>query len=119
MSIYSFIYLFIHLFIHLFQHGGSWRHRSLIEDAKFETVTNIEFEKQERKSRGGSISEEDEVFTGQQNGEVISHVADKDGRRQCSIMITLKEGMTSLSRIIRTFEVASSVVLNDGIVYIK
>ena len=74
----------------------------MIEDAKFETVTNIEFEKQERKSKGGSISEEDEVF--QQNGEVISHL-DKDVRRQCSIMITLKEGMTSLSRIIRLFEV--------------
>ena len=99
------IYVAVHtrVFIY-FQHGGSWRHRSLIEDAKFETVTNIEFEKQERKSRGGSISEEDEVFTGQQNGEVISHV-DKDVKHQCNIMITLKEGMTSLSRIIRMFEV--------------
>ena len=78
----------------------------MIEDAKFETVTNIEFEKQERKSRGGSISEEDEVFLGQQNGEVISPIEKDVTKRQCSIMITLKEGMSSLSRIIRLFEVS-------------
>lgn len=90
---------------HIFQHGGSWRRKSLIEDAKFETAANIEFEKQERKSRGGSISEEEEVFLSQQNGEVIAPI-DKDAlKRQFTIMMSLKDGMTSLSRIIRVFEV--------------
>ncbi|KAK3603311.1 hypothetical protein CHS0354_025916 [Potamilus streckersoni] len=89
------------------EHGGSWRRKSLIEDAKFETLANIEFEKQERKSRGGSISEEEEVF---QNGEVIVSPVEKEIRSQCSVMVTLKEGMTSLSRIIRVFE-SSKVTL--------
>jgi len=88
-----------------FQHGGSWRRKSLIEDAKFETVANIEFEKQERKSRGGSISEEEEVFTTQQNGDVISPVEKDALKRQFTIMVSLKDGISSLSRVIRTFEV--------------
>ena len=48
---------------------------------------------------------------GQQNGDVISHV-DKEVRRQCTIMITLKDGMTSLSRIIRLFEVCFIMIKN-------
>ncbi|XP_045196696.2 tyrosine 3-monooxygenase-like [Mercenaria mercenaria] len=92
------------------EHGGSWRRKSLIEDAKFETAANIEFEKQERKSRGGSISEEEEVFLSQQNGEVISPI-DKDVlKRQFTIMMSLKDGMTSLSRIIRVFETSKIVI---------
>ncbi|XP_060569206.1 tyrosine 3-monooxygenase-like [Ruditapes philippinarum] len=92
------------------EHGGSWRRKSLIEDAKFETAANIEFEKQERKSRGGSISEEEEVFLSQQNGEVKSPI-DKDvSKRQFTIMLSLKDGMMSLSRIIRVFETSKVVI---------
>lgn len=87
------------------QHGGSWRRKSLIEDAKFETAANIEFEKQERKSRGGSISEEEEVFASQQNGAVISPTEKDAQKRQFTIMISIKDGISSLSRLIRTFEV--------------
>ncbi|KAJ8314759.1 hypothetical protein KUTeg_006909, partial [Tegillarca granosa] len=85
------------------RHGGSWRRRSLIEDAKFETVTNIEFEKRERTLSGnrGSISEEEEVFV--QNGDVSSPV-EIGPRIKFSIMLTLKEGIASLSRVIRVFE---------------
>lgn len=90
-----------------FQHGGSWRRKSLIEDAKFETAANIEFEKQERKSRGGSISEEEEVFLSQQNGDVISSPEKDVTKHQSIIMMSLKDGMTSLSRILRIFEVCS------------
>lgn len=95
----------------VFQQGGSWRRKSLIDDAKFETAANIEFEKQERKSRGGSISEEEEVFMSQQNGEVISAI-DKDAlKRQFTILMSLKDGMTSLSRIIRVFEVGLNLLI--------
>lgn len=92
-----------------FQHGGSWRRKSLIEDARFETVTNIEFAKRERTiSNRGSISEEEEVFT--QNGDTPSPV-ETDPSRLYVILVTLKEGMTaSLSRIVRVFEV-SCVIL--------
>lgn len=85
------------------EHGGSWRRKSLIEDARFETVTNIEFAKRERTiSNRGSISEEEEVFT--QNGDTPSPV-ETDPSRLYVILVTLKEGMTaSLSRIVRVFE---------------
>ncbi|KAL5011138.1 hypothetical protein ScPMuIL_013443 [Solemya velum] len=84
------------------EHGGSWRRRSLIEDAKFETVTNYEFEKRERhSSKGGSISEEEDVFT--QNGSESSPV-DKELTRKYSVVITLRDSMHSLSKIIRIFE---------------
>nr|XP_022288026.1 tyrosine 3-monooxygenase-like [Crassostrea virginica] len=85
------------------EHGGSWRRKSLIEDARFETVTNIEFAKRERTLSGrGSISEEEEVFI--QNGDTTSPV-ETEPPRVYVILVTLKEGMaTSLSRIIRVFE---------------
>ncbi|XP_062607643.1 tyrosine 3-monooxygenase-like [Saccostrea cucullata] len=91
------------------EHGGSWRRKSLIEDAKFETVTNIEFAKRERTlSNRGSISEEEEVFI--QNGETTSPV-ETEPSRVYVILVTLKEGMTSsLSRIIRVFETTKVVV---------
>ncbi|KAH3746584.1 tyrosine 3-monooxygenase-like [Dreissena polymorpha] len=86
------------------EHGGAWRRKSLIEDAKFETAANIEFERQERKSRTGSISEEEEVFLTAQNGDVIAPM-DKDAiKRQFTVMIALKDGMGSLSRVVRAFE---------------
>lgn len=96
------------------EHGGTWRRKSLIEDAKFETAANIEFEKHERKSHGGSISEEEEeVFLSTELGDVISTI-DKDSvRRQFTIVVSLKDGMSNLSRIIRVFE--KSKVLIDHI----
>ena len=96
------------IFSDLFQHGGSWRRKSLIEDARFETVTNIEFAKRERTLSGrGSISEEEEVFI--QNGDTTSPV-ETEPPRVYVILVTLKEGMaTSLSRIIRVFEVSGVV----------
>lgn len=92
------------------EHGGSWRRKSLIEDAKFETAANLEFEKQERKSRGGSISEEEEVFLTQKNGEVYSPVEKDALKRHFTIMISLKDGMTSLSRIFRIFETSKVII---------
>lgn len=90
----------------LFQHGGSWRRRSLIEDAKFETVTNLEFEKRERTlSQRNSISEEEEeVFV--QNGECLSPV-DKEPEHIVVLILTIKDGIASLSRILRIFEVCT------------
>jgi len=85
------------------EHGTSWRRRSLIEDAKFDTVTNAEFERQ-----GGSINEgvnEDDVTT---NGEVKNNVVNKvpdvkDHEKLYSIVFGLRE-MKDLSRVFKVFE---------------
>uniref|UniRef100_A0AAU7P2S6 Tyrosine-3-monooxygenase n=1 Tax=Callistoctopus minor TaxID=515824 RepID=A0AAU7P2S6_CALMC len=47
------------------EHGGNWRRKSLIEDARFETVTNAEFERSEERRLGECISEESEQFNGE------------------------------------------------------
>lgn len=86
------------------EHGGSWRRRSLIDDAKFETVTNAEFEKQEKRksniSENGSISEDD-VFMA--NGETLAFNDDVISHKT-TVMLALKEGLGSLPRILKTFE---------------
>ena len=76
----------------------------MIEDAKFETVTNLEFEKRERtlSSRNSISEEEEEVFA--QNGELISPV-ESEPPHLILLIITIKEGISSLSRILRIFEV--------------
>ena len=80
----------------------------MIEDAKFETVTNLEFEKRERtlSSRNSISEEEEEVFT--QNGELISPV-ETEQPHLILLIITIKEGISSLSRILRIFEVRKFV----------
>ncbi|XP_033740980.1 tyrosine 3-monooxygenase-like isoform X2 [Pecten maximus] len=91
------------------EHGGSWRRRSLIEDAKFETVTNIEFQKREKHlsvkeksgNTTGSISEEEEVFI--QNGDGTSPV-ETGNLVNVTVIITLKDGISSLAKILRVFE---------------
>ncbi|XP_071135057.1 phenylalanine-4-hydroxylase-like isoform X1 [Mytilus edulis] len=92
------------------EHGGSWRRKSLIEDAKFETVTNLEFEKRERTlSNRNSISEEEEeVFV--QNGECISPI-ETEPPHAVLLIISIKDGISSLSRILRIFE-ASKVIID-------
>ena len=101
------VHLYLTYFCHL-QHGGSWRRRSLIEDAKFETVTNLEFEKRERtlSSRNSISEEEEEVFA--HNGELISPV-ETEPPHLILLIITIKEGISSLSRILRIFEVRKFV----------
>lgn len=76
----------------------------MIEDAKFETVTNLEFEKRERtlSSRNSISEEEEEVFA--QNGELISPV-ETEPPHHILLILTIKEGISSLSRILRIFEV--------------
>lgn len=92
------------ILLYILQHGGSWRRKSLIEDAKFETVTNLEFEKRERTlSNRNSISEEEEeVFV--QNGECISPI-ETEPPHAVLLIISIKDGISSLSRILRIFEV--------------
>ena len=97
------------LFFH-FQHGTSWRRRSLIEDAKFDTVTNAEFERTERPV---SISEaDDDVFTSPVTNGDVNHViydAEKAGeQRRCTLMLSLQDA-SSMSKIFRTFEVSFSL----------
>ena len=80
---------------------GGWRKRSLIDDAKFETLANMEFEKRERNLSNTDIPEHDDVFT--QNG--VHPSATKDGVVITSYVIKLKEGLGSISRILKLFEV--------------
>ncbi|XP_071113625.1 tyrosine 3-monooxygenase-like [Haliotis cracherodii] len=88
------------------EHGGGWRHRSLIDDAKFETATNQEFERRERfLSRGDSISEE-EVFV--QNGGAASPPA--VGHKIHGVIVTVKEGVGNLTRVLRVIETAKIVI---------
>ena len=78
----------------------------MIEDAKFDTVTNAEFERTERPV---SISEtEDDVFTSPVTNGDVNHViydAEKvDEQRRCTLVFALQDA-TSMSKIFRTFEV--------------
>jgi hypothetical protein len=90
-----------------------WKRRSLIDDAKFETVTNLEFEKQERLSSATSpsISEKD-IFTAS-NGDVFSGAPD-EGVHKCSIMFALKYSMITLGKVFATFEVSLYSNYNDN-----
>ncbi|XP_041355019.1 tryptophan 5-hydroxylase 1-like [Gigantopelta aegis] len=83
------------------EHGGNWRHRSLIEDAKFETVTNMEFEKRERHISSGEPISEVEVSHVQNGGEAALAL---DGLKVHSVVITLKDGIGNLARVMRAFE---------------
>ncbi|CAI9729217.1 tyrosine 3-monooxygenase-like [Octopus vulgaris] len=80
------------------EHGGNWRRKSLIEDARFETVTNAEFERSEERRLGECISEETEQF----NGEGKSRLEVETAR--VSLLVILKEQMTSLADIMKVFE---------------
>lgn len=66
-------------------------------------MTNAEFEKREKTlSRGDSITEEDEVFSA--NGEAHT-VPEKAAAQKICLVLLLREGLGSLSRILKTFEV--------------
>lgn len=90
------------------QHGQSWHRRSLIEDAKFDTVTNIEFERQELSQvQGGDVlveTEDDQAA----NGEVKSKSSPV---KKCSIVFALRE-MNALSRVFKTFEVRYLIIVD-------
>lgn len=85
------------------EHGGSWRRKSLIEDAKFETVTNAEFGRVEgrRLSQGElCISEEVEAA----NGDVKSPTEGLDATRNFTLIIALQDQMSSLADVIKVFD---------------
>ncbi|KAL8592802.1 hypothetical protein ACOMHN_045956 [Nucella lapillus] len=83
------------------QEMGGWRRRSLIDDAKFETVANQEFEKRERNLSHSEIPEIDDVFA--QNGSYATSPKAED-QIVSSFIIKLKEGLGSSSRLLRLFE---------------
>nr|KAG5687097.1 hypothetical protein BaRGS_010542 [Batillaria attramentaria] len=88
---------------------GGWRKRSLIDDAKFETVANQEFEKRERKLSHNEIPENDDVFA--QNGNrPASPKTEK--QVETSYLIRLKEGLGSISKILRVFENTKTSILH-------
>uniref|UniRef100_A0A0L8HCX3 Biopterin-dependent aromatic amino acid hydroxylase family profile domain-containing protein n=1 Tax=Octopus bimaculoides TaxID=37653 RepID=A0A0L8HCX3_OCTBM len=80
------------------KHGGNWRRKSLIEDARFETVTNAEFERSEERRLGECISEESEQFNGERKSRLEVETA------RVSLLVILKEQMTSLADIMKVFE---------------
>ncbi|XP_025098856.1 tryptophan 5-hydroxylase 1-like isoform X2 [Pomacea canaliculata] len=88
---------------------GGWRHRSLIDDAKFETVANQEFEKRERSISHGEIPENDDVIA-QNGGHPASALP--EGQVIVSYVIRLKEGLGSASRILRHFENTKTTILH-------
>ncbi|XP_074661994.1 tyrosine 3-monooxygenase-like [Tubulanus polymorphus] len=101
------------------EHAQQFKHRSLIDDAKLETASNVEFEKLEHlsmftkspsftKSPTLSISEEgsqwplqtediadDDIFWGKSKDEEI---------KTCNLVVGLKEGMQVLLKVLKEFE---------------
>ena len=93
-----------------FQHSG-WRRRSLIDDAKFDTVANAEYEKVERvrsstsnEGEGHDLEqehdEEEDVFA-VPNGNAP---ASPTSRKQFHLLLSLRE-MAALGRLFKLFEV--------------
>ena len=100
-----------------FQHSG-WRRRSLIDDAKFDTVANAEYEKVERvrsstsnEGEGHDLEqehdEEEDVFA-VPNGNAP---ASPTSRKQFHLLLSLRE-MAALGRIFKLFEVLKTTVLH-------
>ena len=98
------------------QHAGSWRRRSLIDDAKFDTITNAEFEKAERERSSTTEDSSDEQRSEEQqhhgedddvfavpNGDVHSPNL-QASHRKCNLLLSLRD-MAVLSRIFKLFEV--------------
>ena len=84
------------------QHGGSWHRPSLIDDAKFDTITNAEFERQERNSidRGGEPVEEEPVTNGS------DAVSSEGGEGQAySVLLAITDKDVALSRVFKVVEV--------------
>ncbi|RUS75476.1 hypothetical protein EGW08_016760, partial [Elysia chlorotica] len=80
------------------QHGG-WRRKTLIGDAKFETVANKEFQKQERRlSKADSFCAEEGFAPG------LLPDAFPDDYLAFNVLVTLREGLISLAKVIRVFE---------------
>ncbi|XP_076466525.1 tryptophan 5-hydroxylase 1-like [Babylonia areolata] len=91
------------------QEMGGWRRRSLIDDAKFETVANQEFEKRERNLSHTDIPENDDVFA--QNGGCATCPKGED-QVISSFVIKLKEGLGSSSRLLRLLENTKTSLLH-------
>lgn len=80
------------------EHGG-WRRKTLIGDAKFETISNKEFEKQERRlSKADSFCAEEGFAPG------LLPDAFPDDYLAFNVLVTLREGLVSLAKVIRVFE---------------
>jgi len=100
------------------QHKGSWRRRSLIDDARFDAEINAELEREEdQKDRAASAGGEgqqsqaatDEVTVGEDdvfgvtNG-VKTAGGEKRSTRKCVVVFSAREA-GGLSRIFKVFEV--------------
>ncbi|GAB1599430.1 tryptophan 5-hydroxylase 1-like [Argonauta hians] len=90
------------------EHGGSWRRKSLIEDARFETVANAEFERAEerRLAHGECISEESEPVNGERKSRMELETS------VFSVLISLKEQITSLADIMKIFDAVKLQLLH-------
>uniref|UniRef100_A0A2C9JWB2 Biopterin-dependent aromatic amino acid hydroxylase family profile domain-containing protein n=1 Tax=Biomphalaria glabrata TaxID=6526 RepID=A0A2C9JWB2_BIOGL len=80
------------------EHGG-WRKKSLIADAKFETAANKEFKKQERR-----LSKTDSLGDQEGFAPAMSPDALPEDFAAFNLLVTLKEGAISLTKVIRCFE---------------
>ncbi|GFO05702.1 tyrosine hydroxylase [Plakobranchus ocellatus] len=82
------------------QEYGAWRRKTLIGDAKFETAANKEFQKQERRlSKADSFGGEEGFAPG------LLPDAFPDDYLAFNVLVTLREGLVSLARVIRVFEI--------------
>lgn len=109
----------------VFQHAQSWKRRSLIDDAKFDTLTNLEIEKEE-KDYDRDVSNSSQM-PNSESGNVIADVAaaaavsrddnfaastngEGEGEdtpltlHKVNLVLTIRE-TTGLSRVFKQFEV--------------
>ena len=82
----------------LLQHGASWCRRSLIEDAKFDTITNAEFQRQER----ASVTEE---YDSKPEEEVFKTTSGNDvSTKKCTVILSVQQ-MAVMGSLLTVFEV--------------
>ena len=94
------------------QHWGSWRRRSLIDDAKFDTVTNAQLEKHCRKQPGDDdVIVEDDVSSDvtAANGDASSSVDAEVSppARKCTAVLSV-EASEGLATVFGTLEVSTA-----------
>lgn len=97
------------------EHRG-WSRRSLIDDAKFDTVTNAELEKQGIDASevgapaGDEVIEVDEAFP-LENGDTAAVPDQALAFRKCAVILSTRDS-GGISRVFKTFENCRSVVLH-------
>jgi len=86
------------------QRKGSWRHRSLIDDARFDTEINAELSKEDEQQALKQVADGDAGAVGAANDVFSNGSSSTVSQRSCAIILSARDAAT-LSRIFKVFEV--------------